>query len=350
MNFEQFVDEVKNSIKDYLPEEFQDAQIELHKHEKLNESYLGMTIRKENQTVAPTINLNKFYNQYSDFEKEELPFVFEEMSDIIQQEPIKVDLKPLMNYEAAKDKLFIRVSDADRNSEYLENIPHRRVENLAITYHIMASASDGEIGSAPITNQMLKTYGITEEQLHQDALENSPKLFPAKVESISTIMEKMMREDMRQSGMSDEQIDVMIEEMGISNPNPLTVVTNDQQMNGAAVIFYPGQMEEIGKSVKGDFFILPSSTHEVLILPDDGGMTYQDLKAMVMEVNSTQVMPEERLADEVYHYDAKDRVFERAGAFEDRQKIKAQELGGNKDVNLGQPGHKPKHKSHDMSL
>ena len=33
MNFEQFVDEVKNSIKDYLPEEFQDAQIELHKHE-----------------------------------------------------------------------------------------------------------------------------------------------------------------------------------------------------------------------------------------------------------------------------------------------------------------------------
>ena len=109
-------------------------------------------------------------------------------------------------------------------------------------------------------------------------------------------------------------------------------------------------MEKLGESVKGDFFILPSSTHEVLILPDDCGMTYQELKAMVMEINSTQVSPEDRLADEVYHYDTKDRVFEKAGSFEERQKAKEQDIGTKKDVNLDKPDVKPKRKSHDVSL
>lgn len=354
MNFEQFVEEVKTSIKDHLPEEYRDAVVELYQHEKLNESYLGMTIRKDGQSVAPTLNMNKYYEQYHDFERGEMAFVLEEMADVIQTEPLQVNLGVLMNYESAKDKLFIRVSDADRNSEYLKGIPHRQVENLAITYHLAVDISDSGISSAPINNQMMKAYGVTEEQLYQDALENSPKIFPAKIESIEVMMVKLMREDMKREGMSEEEINEMIQSMGIGGEGasqaPLTVVTNERESNGAAVLFYPGQMEKLGEFSKGDFYILPSSTHEVLILPDDGAMTYRDLKAMVVEINNTQVPETERLADEVYHYDAKDRIFERAETFEKRQKEKNLEKGNYKDASLGEPGQKPKHKSHDMSL
>lgn len=349
MNFEQFVEEVKAEIKHYLPEEYQNADIEIMNHEKLNESYVGLVVRNEGQSIAPTINLNKYYEMYLENEPD-FDYVMHSMTDMVQVEPIHIDMNIFMNYEAAKDHLFIRVSDAERNTEILEGLPHRQIENLAITYHIAAEISGNGIGSAPVTKKMLEMYGVTEEQLEADALANSPKLFPAKVEAIGDMMMNMAREEMRRSGMSEEEIDMMIHEMGMDNPTPLTVVTNDQQMNGAAVIFYPGQMEKLGESVKGDFFILPSSTHEVLILPDDGEMTYQELKAMVVEINNTQVLPEERLADDVYHYDAKNRVFERADAFEDRQKAKAQDIAKNKDVNLTQAGHKPKNKSHDMSL
>lgn len=349
MNFEQFVEEVKAEMKYYLPEEYKNAEIEIMNHEKLNESYVGLVVRNEGQMIAPTINLNKYYEMYLDNEPD-FDYVMHDMTDLVQVQPIQIDMSIFTNYEAAKDHLFIRVSDAERNSEVLEGLPHRQVENLAITYHIAAEISGDGIGSAPVTKKMLEMYGVTEAQLEADALANSPKLFPAKVEALGDMMDKMMREDMRRSGMSDEEIDTMMHEMGLDNPTPLTVVTNDQQMNGAAVLFYPGQMEKLGESLKGDFFILPSSTHEVLILPDDGQMTYQDLKAMVMEVNSTQVRPEERLADDVYHYDAKNRVFEKANSFEDRQKVKTQEVGKNKDVNLAQPGHKPKSKSHEVSL
>lgn len=349
MNFEQFVEDVKAEIKHYLPDEFKDAQIDILQHNKLNESYLGMTVRKDDQTIAPTVNLEHYYEMFQAFD-ENLDIVMQQVADLVTLKPIHLDLSLFTNYEVAKEHLFIRVSDAERNGELLTGLPHRRVENLAITYHIVAEIGEEGIGSTPVTNRMLNGFGITEEQLHQDALDNSPKIFPAKVEAMSSMMDKMMREDMRRAGMTEEEIDLYFENMGLNEPNPLTVVTNEHQTNGAAVLFYPGQMEKLGESVKGDFFILPSSTHEVLILPDDGGMTYQELKAMVMEINSTQVSPEDRLADEVYHYDTKDRVFEKAGSFEERQKAKEQDIGTKKDANLDKPDVKPKRKSHDVSL
>lgn len=349
MNFEQFVEDVKAEIKHYLPDEFKDAQIDILQHNKLNESYLGMTVRKDDQTIAPTVNLEHYYEMFQAFD-ENLDIVMQQVADLVTLKPIHLDLSLFTNYEVAKEHLFIRVSDAERNGELLTGLPHRRVENLAITYHIVAEIGEEGIGSTPVTNRMLNGFGITEEQLHQDALDNSPKIFPAKVEAMSSMMDKMMREDMRRAGMTEEEIDLYFENMGLNEPNPLTVVTNEHQTNGAAVLFYPGQMEKLGESVKGDFFILPSSTHEVLILPDDGGMTYQELKAMVMEINSTQVSPEDRLADEVYHYDTKDRVFEKAGFFEERQKAKEQDIGTKKDANLDKPDVKPKRKSHDVSL
>ena len=71
-------------------------------------------------------------------------------------------------------------------------------------------------------------------------------------------------------------------------------------------------MEQAAEQVGGDFFVLPSSIHEVLMIPDDGKADYRELEAMVQSINETQVAPADRLSDHVYHYDQKDRVFELA--------------------------------------
>ncbi len=75
----------------------------------------------------------------------------------------------------------------------------------------------------------------------------------------------------------------------------------------------------------GDFFILPSSIHEVLIVPDNGEMGLKDLEAMVKEVNATQVAPADKLTDSVYHYDSKDKIFELGEKFVQRQAEKEAE-------------------------
>ena len=65
--------------------------------------------------------------------------------------------------------------------------------------------------------------------------------------------------------------------------------------------------------------MIPSSINEILLVPDNGDMTADALRDMVQEVNAKEVSPEERLSDNVYHYDSKDHVFELAEKFEARQ-------------------------------
>lgn len=71
---------------------------------------------------------------------------------------------------------------------------------------------------------------------------------------------------------------------------------------GAKAILYPNVVEKIADKFHGDFYILPSSIHELLIYEGGKGANNEYLVNMVREINSTQVAPEEQLSDNVYHY------------------------------------------------
>lgn len=167
-----------------------------------------------------------------------------------------------------------------------------------------------------ITNSIMKIYGIDQEQLHKDAIENSPKILPAKVMSVGSMLLNSLEKD-------GEDVDVNIRSaLEGESSSMLTIVTNEVGIEGAATLFYPELMEKLSDQF-GDYFILPSSIHETLILPDDGFMSVTMLKNMVTEINETQVMENERLTNEVYHYDSKEHVFERADKFKARKMAKS---------------------------
>ena len=86
----------------------------------------------------------------------------------------------------------------------------------------------------------------------------------------------------------------------------MLVVSNEIRTAGASAIFYPDVLDQVAEKAGGNFFILPSSTEEVLVLPDNGRMNYRELDAMVCEVNDAQVAECEQLGNHVYHYDAED--------------------------------------------
>ena len=177
------------------------------------------------------------------------------------------------------------------------------------------------IGSTMVTNGMMEQYGITPEQLHEDAVKNSQEMLPAKLDSMQNIMMGIM-------GGGFEQEDVLFDE-----PTPgstMMVLTNSAQINGASALFYPGVMDQAADHFGGDFFVLPSSTHEVIMIPADGTANFRDLEQMVQDINRTQVARDEQLSDHVYHYDAKERLFERADHHEMREQMKKQERTGEK--------------------
>lgn len=204
--------------------------------------------------------------------------------------------------------------------------------------------------STIITNSIMEQYAITKEQLYQDALENSPKVLPAITENINKQLSRMKLEEMKTSGMESEELKVMeeeLEQMISANPISMIVVSNEFMVNGASVLFYPGMMDRIGEFMKGDYFVLPSSVNEVLVVPDDGLVDHRELKAMVGIINHTQVSPEERLTDDVYHYDTKERVFEKADRFQQRKLDQA--IDGVKDA-VKERLQTPKHKTTEISL
>lgn len=318
MGFEQFMDAAGDRIKDYLPEAYQDADVILSETRKLNASYMSMQVKKPDQTVVASVNLNAFYEDYR--HGVDMEAILREMAKQAQMQP-SIDVSWLGDYQQVKDKLFIRVCEAEENRDFLNQVPHRETDGLAVTYHIRMQSDLPGAASVTVTNDMLKRLGVSQARLDADAVENAQRILPPVVMDLNAMMQKMMKDEYGDS------IDADMMNMMVGEPQPqagpgLTVLTNSQNTLGAAAMFYPGLLQDTAEKMQADLFVLPSSVHEVLLMQDDGNTDYRDLEVMVQGINATEVAPTDRLSDHVYHYDVKDQVLERADSFERRMREK----------------------------
>lgn len=308
MSYEEFKAWAADEIRAWLPPEYADADVSIHRMEKLGLAYDGMTVVRSGQRAAAAVNLTAFYDMYQ--EGKTTGDIIHEMADVAVMQAPQMEYSVFSDYEAAKDHLFIRVANKETNADVLAGMPHKEVEDLAITYHVLVNRDQNGIASAPVTDDLLRHYGVTAEQLHEDAIANSQRMLPAQLDSMQNMLFGMM---------TPEASDTLRDE-----PYPgstMLVLTNNVQLNGAAALFYPGVMDQAAERLGGDFIVLPSSTHEVIMIPADDMTDFRSLEQMVKDINRSQVAPEERLSDHVYHYDAQERLFERADRHEMRKEL-----------------------------
>lgn len=306
MDFKEFVNKLEQDLKDAMADISPGATVDVRSVEKLQEgSYTGITISPAGGNVGMNLNANQLFDQMQDGQSYEgvLAVAVSTAERGLHDMPA-VDVSELMNYEAAKKYLCFDVVGSDRNADMLEKVPHTDKENISMVYRLQLDSTENGAATVLITNAMMEQFGVTKEQLHADAMENAQEIRPADFRTMAAVMAEMMG---------------MPEEMMADMAPPMYVVTNQDKVQGAAVMFYPDFMDQAAKELGGDIFILPSSVHEVLILPDDGNMNAQELKEMVTSINASEVSPEDRLTDSVYHYDAQERIFELGEKFEERQ-------------------------------
>lgn len=306
MDFKEFVNKLEQDLKDAMADISPGATVEVISVEKLQEgSYTGITISPAGGNVGMNLNANQLFDQMQDGQSYEgvLAVAVSTAERGLHDMPA-VDVSELMNYEAAKKYLCFDVVGSDRNADMLEKVPHTDKENISMVYRLQLDSTENGAATVLITNAMMEQFGVTKEQLHADAMENAQEIRPADFRTMAAVMAEMMG---------------MPEEMMADMAPPMYVATNQDKVQGAAVMFYPDFMDQAAKELGGDIFILPSSVHEVLILPDDGNMNAQELKEMVTSINASEVSPEDRLTDSVYHYDAQERIFELGEKFEERQ-------------------------------
>ena len=81
------------------------------------------------------------------------------------------------------------------------------------------------------------------------------------------------------------------------------VLTNKQKMNGASCILYEHILNDFANQKNKDIYILPSSVHEVILVPVAEDIDRTELSRMVRDVNRNELEEGDVLSDRVYYYD-----------------------------------------------
>lgn len=293
MDFEGFVE----TMKERLREEYPGCEVKTAPVSKNNGLCLtGITVLPPGRTVAPNIYMDVPYTEY--LAGRPLEDIFSAIVQIYEENAMEEDpaLPDLTDFGAVKDLICFRPINRDRNGERLKDIPHRDFLDLAVVYFVPAMLDGGKSGSITVTDQIFNQWQTDEETVYRYAAANTRRLYPAGLQALEDVIREVM---------GDEDPKELFTETGRPLCPPLYVLRcHKGEMSSAAALLYPDILREFAEK-HGDFYILPSSIYEVLLLPakpEPADPAY--LCGMVRAVNEEQVATDEILSDNAYLYHA----------------------------------------------
>lgn len=302
MNYQQFQREIKEALQEMLPGEY---HIEVHKVMKNNDQELdSLNIMAESAKVSPNFYLQHYFQRYQG--GEEISELVTEMIRLYQQTWQECDLSQLnidLSLDGCRDRVFLRLVSRERNEQSLEKRPFIPFLDMAITFQLLLYQFGEGIGSIAVTNEFQKNWEISTKTLFQLAQANTIRLFPKKICYMKEILQELLSETEYRQEFSREN------QEADGDIDPL-VVSNEKGINGAAVLLYPECLMELSEYCAGDFYVLPSSIHEILVVPARQNFVPEKLKKMVRDVNACCLEENEILSDCVYYYSTQDKILE----------------------------------------
>lgn len=318
MNYKNFVEEIVKKIEEKVEKKM---FVKLHKVVKNNGLNLdALVIMKENQNTAPNIYLNSYYEEYK--KGKSLNAIIEEI--MIRYHCVKSEnnlkAEQFTQIEKMQFNIIYRLVHYKKNKALLEEIPHIRFVDFAITFHCLVKKEEKGIGSFRITNEIARKWKVTTKQLMKLAQKNTPRIFPVKLTTMEDLLTELFQQDMekvienygdvlemepaRQN--TENMICHILKDMKERKKVEMFVLTNQIGINGASVILYPKVLQEFSELCGSDLYLLPSSVHEFIIVPQYEHIEKEELTKLVQEVNVTQVAADEVLSDHVYEYSKKE--------------------------------------------
>ena len=199
------------------------------------------------------------------------------------------------DWETAKTDILIRLMNTAQNEKELQEIPHRNFLDLAVAYYLPFHCSDCD-GWMKVTDQIMKAWKVTEEDLHEAAAGNMAKLTP-KLTPLRQVVSHMEQCQGEQPAMI---------EIKDASPDEFYVLLADDPDYSAGMMLHPTAIEEYASAVLDDVVIIPASVDEVLIAPnalaEHNG--YERLKAITAGGNAILADAEhEVLSNNIYLYE-----------------------------------------------
>ena len=282
LTYEEFKDCLPEVIGNYLPAEYWDANIYVEQLEKVGCVIDKLIIRPKESNIGIAVSLNGLWENSKKFSNSN---IFEEIAKMVIQSLENIPKQDFLFKKAATGKIdrktilntvVFSLGSQNNSAEFLQKTVHRKFLNLVLFYRLV-----GENCSIVVTQNMISDLGITEAELYAHAKINTEEKLPGTIISMVEFL----------PFLPDEF--------------PAYILTNEKKNYGASVILDELFLEMVGRKLGCNYYVLPSSIHEVIVVPADveADMLFQ----MVREINETAVAPEDFLSDSVYLYDREKR-------------------------------------------
>ena len=286
MSFEAFTKCICLDFRDMLI----GVEVEIRENLKTNDVKLyGLTIVEGGNCVAPIIYLEGYYDEY--LRGRELEEIEQNILDIYHKskDSLKFDPRSFCDWNWVKERIVFKLINREMNREYLKKVPYVPYLDMAVVFHCPLESDKSGETNVPVCNNHLDIWGITKDELYAAAMANTPKLLPPAIQSMGEVMMELMGNPCDMP-ISDEE-------------GALYILSNRNRRYGAGCLLYKDVLEKFSDSHQGaDLYILPSSIHEVILIPVTEELNPEKLVEMIHIVNAEQLAPEEVLSDNLYQF------------------------------------------------
>lgn len=279
---------------------------------KTNGEQLGINVHFDDSNIAPTVYSEKAFEQYQE------GFSLKEIADKMSQTVFEAHKQspeiPEFTLEEAKRSITLTLVNTERNEQMLENTPHFEVGDLSAIPRWYIS----EEASFVVHNDMAAKLMLTPDEVLQIGQANiNAQQFEIKP------MQEILKEMFVRDGMDPDMVDMMLPD---ADGPQMIVMSSQNHVQGSNSLLSEDALNQVHDMLDGDFIVLPSSIHEVICVPVTEDMKADDLRAMVREVNMTQVAPNEFLSDNIMKYDGQKLKMVMDDIKMDAPKIKAPDM------------------------
>ncbi|HAJ74474.1 MAG TPA: hypothetical protein DCM49_06755 [Lachnospiraceae bacterium] len=204
------------------------------------------------------------------------------------------------SFEKVAENIYCKLVSFEKNLPMLKEVPYERWLDLAVVYYYQINDEILPDAAIMIKKEHLQMWGVDEEHIRRTAWKNTLRKKKTVFQTLGRTIKEMEQYLLSQG---------MPELPEINHEERLYILSNRKKLYGAISICYPGEAEKIAELLDNDYFLIPSSIHECLILPNERDYSLDKLSELVREVNRTQLAPQEVLSEHAYFYDRKKKKF-----------------------------------------
>lgn len=303
MTIQDFIREGrKATLRHFEDAGIEDVEISETEVVKANDCRLyGVSVRFEDMMAGANVYMDDLFEEYqkgADFD--------ELIEEFVRRCEYALDVPPPllaqsedMEFEEVKSRLTLKLLDVRNNLSYMNGKPYIDVGNgLALIAVINCERSITSEWAISVTNDLLDIMDVDKETLLTEAMKNTQELEPAELVSLTEFFMRTVQMGERSTNLLEEEMPDEIRES-----NGAYCLSNRSKCQGAAALFYPGVMDRISEVISSGYYVIPSSIHELIIVPDNSRVKAEDLACLLDEGNRSVVEREDILSYNIFHYD-----------------------------------------------